>query len=249
MAEISVDWFNEQARRLVIKHWGLERIPRIVIDLDQDLDWENCVAYYCNDIRTIAFNSGINKKKTQQELKKILLHELCHWYLHITEQPHRDSDERFARELIRVGIPKFHNFDEKSRKAATVARKSKREEAFEIYEENDGEILTTRLKHSRKNKDDFIVDLRESLIKMHNERVSSVDCDDFYPVGVAEKMCEDYGYRIEPLAVYGITLSKGSNGWGIVGDRDDVFRLLLDVGMDYNEIEDRLFSENILVEV
>ncbi|MFC8685953.1 SprT-like domain-containing protein [Brevibacillus porteri] len=239
---MTLEWIQEQAKVLVMKHWGLDFIPEIVIDSDREYDWSTCRGLYWNNTQTIEFNSKVNETRTRREIKKTLLHELCHWYLHYTGQPFRDSDERFARELIRVGIGGYHNRDEKSVKAAKLAKKRKHDERFEIYESIDGDVITTRLRHSRKNQDDFKRDLGKTLMRMHNEQFND---GIIYAGDVADMLCEWYGYKVEPLAVYGIELSN-DRSYGGIGDRDDISHILNELGFDKEEIEDNLMEhENV----
>lgn len=245
MDEASLDWLKKQAKLLTKKHWDIDYIPEISIDLDRELNWEKCVAFYCPDIKTIAFNSVVNGRRTLTQIKRTLLHELCHWWLHINNLPYRDSDERFARELIRVGISSNHNKDERALEAMRKAKETKSKEVFEIYEDNGDEIITSRLKHSRKNQEDFKKDLAKTLIEMHNDRVKSGNYDQsIYPADVADMMCKWHGYKLEPKAVYGIELSNGINGYGEVGDRDDIWIRLQELGININDIEGKLLEEN-----
>lgn len=246
MPDVSLDWLNKNAKMLVRKHWKLEHIPKIVIDMErEDLDWSNAIGYYCNDIETIVFNSQINRRKSEREIRAILLHELVHWYLHTTGQRFRDSDERFARELIRVGLGKRHNSDELSVLAAKEARRRKNDERFEIIEKNADETIVFRLRHHRKNQNDFKRDLSMTLIRMHNDRINDRMYDDneygIMPADVAEMICEWYGYKLDPVAVYGIVISSNDRwGSGEIGDRDDILSVLEDLGMDNDEADKRL---------
>ncbi|MFE6075644.1 SprT-like domain-containing protein [Paenibacillus sp. NPDC057886] len=240
MPDVSLDWLNKNAAMLVKKHWGLKHIPKIEIDLERDsFDWKRNVGYYCNDIETIVFSSQVNKRKSEREIKKILLHELVHWYLHTTGQRFRDSDERFARELIRVGLGKQHNSDEQSVLAAKAAWKRKKDERFEIIEENEEGIITARLRHHRKNGEDFKRDLANTLIRAHNEREEDIT---IYPGDIADMMCEWYGYKLEPLARVAIRISsRGSYLSGEIGDRDDISEVLHhELDMTYSEIDLKL---------
>lgn len=245
--EVTLEWLKTQAKQLVKKHWDITDIPTIRLATRQDeitierkLDWNNYSGYYCSDIKTVVMNNENYNKYTLRGVKRILLHELVHWRLHTTGQPWRDSDERFARELIRVGLGRRHNSDEQSQLAAKQARIAKKNEFFEIYERNEDTILVSRLWHCRKNQDDFKKDLAQTLIKMHNDRED--ESDSIYPADVADMMCKWHGYKHEPLAVYGIELSAdGSYRSGDIGDRDDIADLLggkLD--MDWNIIDKKL---------
>jgi predicted SprT family Zn-dependent metalloprotease len=237
MPEVTVEWLEKQAKQLVKKYWNIKHIPNIVIDSDREADWTNVVGYYWSDTQTIEFKNEINKNRTLREIKRTLLHELCHWYLHTTGQRWRDSDERFARELIRVGLGRRHNKDEQAQLAAKQAWERKKKEFFEIYEVNDETILVSRMSHHRKDQNDFKKDLAQTLIKIHNSREED---DLIYPTDVAEKMSEWYGYKIEPLAVYGINLSANSYTPDI-GSNEDIRWLLINrLDVDPEVIEKKL---------
>ncbi|MFF2532442.1 SprT-like domain-containing protein [Brevibacillus sp. NPDC058079] len=241
MREATLEWLEQQAFALVKKHWQRDDIPRIVIDSDREHDWTNTLAVYWNDTRTIEFKSTVNTRRTLRQIKKTLLHELCHWYLHITDQNFRDYDERFAKELIRVGAGSTHNPDVHAVKAFQKAKKRKQSETFEIIERNASEILVSRLRHHRKNQDDFKRDLKDTLIRMHNERE---DDETIYPGDVATQMVNWLGYKLEPLATCAIDISKDSGfGSGEIGDREDIAYLLNQLGMDWDEIEQSLRDE------
>lgn len=240
MANVTVEWLNKHAKILVKRHWGLLEIPKVVIDLERDgFDWENYVGYYCNDIETIVFNSEVNATRSEKAIKSTLLHELVHWYLHTTGEKFRDSDERFARELIRVGLGRKHNRDEKSVLAAEKAWKRKKDERFEIVEENEDGVITARLKHHRKNVEDFKKDLANTLIRVHNNREEDIS---IYPGDIADKMCEWYGYKLEPVAQIAIIVSKRDTYWsGEIGDRDDIAEILnRQLNMEHCDIDLKL---------
>lgn len=244
MPNVTIDWLNNHAKILVRKHWGLNHIPEIVIDLDRDsLDWDNYVGYYCSDIETIVFSSQVNARKTERAIKRTLLHELVHWYLHTTGQKFLDSDARFARELIRVGLGRRHNPDDQSVLAAKEAWKQKKEERFEIIEKNADETIIFRLRHHRKNQDDFKKDLALTLIRMHNNKINDDSEYKIMPEDVAEMICEWYGYKLDPVAVYGIVISSNDRwGSGDVGDRDDIISVLDELGVDEEEAERKLLE-------
>lgn len=242
MSLVTLEWFKKQAQIMVKKHWRIDYIPEIVIDSDRERDWSNTLAVYWNDTKTIEFKSAINERLPLSRLKKILLHELCHWYLHINDQPFRDGDKRFATELIRVGAGSTHNHDEKALTAYTEAKKHKKIETFEIIERNSDQIIVSRLRHHRKNQDDFKKDLAETLIRMESEREED---ESIYPADVADKMVEWHGYKTDPIATCAIEISQGDGyGTGDIGDKEDVAHVLSKLGMDWEEIENRLKIDN-----
>jgi predicted SprT family Zn-dependent metalloprotease len=243
LPEVTIEWLEQQAKHFIKKYWDINEMPTILLvtrqsslTIERKLDWDNYSGYYCTDIKSIVLNNEKNRMYSLKRIKEILLHELCHWYLHITGQPYRDSDERFARELIRVGLGRKHNRDEQSVLAAKAAWKRKKREFFELIERNECETITYRIKHHRKNKDDFKRDLAKTLIRIHNQR----DEDEIiYPADVAEKMCEWYGYKLEPVAVYAIELST-EWGEGHIGDKEDIALLLEKLDADPDVIENKL---------
>jgi len=245
--EVTIEWLEVQAIQLVKKHWGITEIPIIQlvkrqdpITTDRKLDWDNYGGFYCSDIKTIVLNNENNIKYTLRGVKRILLHELVHWRLHTTNQPWRDSDERFARELIRVGLGRRHNKDEQAQLAAKQAWERKKNEYFELFDRSGPEIFSIRLRHNRKNVDDFKKDLANTLIRIHNNRQE----DDFiYPADVSDKMKEWYGYKVEPIASYGIEISAGDGyGDGSIGDRDDIAILLYKLDYDSDLIDQNLID-------
>ncbi|WP_211338217.1 hypothetical protein [Brevibacillus gelatini] len=245
MPEVTIEWLEKQAKQLTKKHWSINEIPTILLVTRQSpltieckLDWDNYAGYYCSDIKTVVLNNENNERYTLRHIKRILLHELCHWYLHTTGQPWRDSDERFARELIRVGLGRRYNRDEQAVLAAKEAWKRKKNECFELIERTGSEIITIRLRHHRKNQEDFKKDLANTLIRIHNQREED---EYIYPADVAEKMSEWYGYKLEPIAVYAIEISAGG-GWGEghIGDRDDIAWLLEKLDVEPDIIDKKL---------
>lgn len=247
MPEVSMEWLRQQAKQLVKKHWDIKEIPDIMFvcrqddfSMDRKLDWDKYGGYYFSDIQTVVMNNENNANYTLRGIKRILLHELVHWRLHVTGEPWRDSDERFARELIRVGLGRRHNKDEQAQLAAMQARKNKNNEFFEIYEVNGDTILVSRMSHHRKNQDDFKQDLANTLIKMHNEREYAYES--ILPADVADMMCKLYGYKRAPLAVYGVCLSPNLGQiCSDIGDREDIADLLkMELDMDEDEIERKL---------
>ncbi|MGV6935882.1 hypothetical protein ACWA2B_10245 [Paenibacillus sp. CMM36] len=251
MPEVTLEWLNKQAKELVKKHWGLNKIPEICLATrdsqltkERKLDWDNYAGYYCSGIETVVLNNENNQRYTLRYIKRILLHELCHWYLHITNQPWHDSDKRFARELIRVGLGQRYNGDEQAVLAAKQAWKAKDEERFEIIERNEDTIITIRLKHHRKNVDDFKKDLANTLISVHNNRDED---EPIYPGDVANMMCKWYGYKKEPIAKIAVEISESGNyRSGQLADRDDLVNILSDhLDVDREEADKKLIDHDM----
>lgn len=247
MPEVTLEWLEKQAKQLVKKHWNIGEIPRIILVTRQDhlsierkLDWDSYAGYYCSNIKTVVLNNENNKNYTVRQINRILLHELCHWRLHVTGQPWNDSDEQFARELIRVGLGRRHNRDEQAQLAAKQAWESKKNECFELIEKSESDTITYRLRHHRKDLDDFKRDLANTLIRLNNQRDED---EPIYPSDVANRMVEWYRYKLEPVAVYGIVLSsEGTYRGGDIGDRDDIESLLINLDIDIEDIDRKLKS-------
>ena len=75
-------------------------------------------AYFNNRLRTTggryllrSHNIELNHKSFErfglEELRGIILHELCHYHLHIRGMGYQHRDEDFRRLLKRVGAPRF----------------------------------------------------------------------------------------------------------------------------------------------
>ncbi|RKJ14829.1 hypothetical protein D7X33_48170, partial [Butyricicoccus sp. 1XD8-22] len=200
-----LEWLQEKARYLVKKYWGISEIPNIVLDRTSDEEWENyypkeenrtLLGLYHNKDFTVEFNSKVNSRRKPIDIQKTLLHELCHWYLHINKLPHRDSDVRFACELIRVGAKPNTNHSHYN--AYKEARKVKKNQVFEIIDNGENKVVT-RLTHPKKDENDFKRDLKNCLIRIKNDfqdgNIDEYHSDDCMWVGdLSELMCKWYGY-------------------------------------------------------
>ncbi|WPS85669.1 hypothetical protein SMD22_01030 (plasmid) [Brevibacillus halotolerans] len=67
---------------------------------------------------SLIFRSELISVLNEQKLKKVILHELCHWYLYTTGQDYDDKHVRFAQEIIRLGIEDTINHHNKEAKVA-----------------------------------------------------------------------------------------------------------------------------------
>lgn len=92
------------ANELTLKHWGIEATCPIEF---VNRDWKSCYAYFTANGETgdhkIVMSRKVNARRTYDEIYLTLLHELTHWYMWREGKPHRDDDEEFVRELLRVG--------------------------------------------------------------------------------------------------------------------------------------------------
>ncbi|MED2454514.1 protein sprT, partial [Bacillus thuringiensis] len=93
----------------------------IVFDPYEPLEPTYLGAYHAGT-ESLIFRSEFLILVEENEFEKILLHELCHWYLHITGEEYRDRDVRFAEELIKVGAGETANLhNDEARKAFEIA--------------------------------------------------------------------------------------------------------------------------------
>ncbi|MEC4565405.1 hypothetical protein L8C07_05560 [Paenibacillus sp. CMAA1739] len=121
------EYLQEEAARLVEKHWGIDEKPIIVMDFSESVELQSGLmggACFNTRGKFIEFWSEINRQMEHQEVLDMLLHELCHWYLFITGEEYRDNDVRFVKELIKLGIGHTHNSSNKeAAKAYKIALK------------------------------------------------------------------------------------------------------------------------------
>lgn len=117
--------FEQIVEELVSNYWSINERPSIVLDPFEQLHVPFLGAYE-ESTRSLIFHMGMIALLEENEVKKTVLHELCHWYLHITGQNYKDGDVRFAQEIIRVGADDTINFHrEDARKAYEIARNMK----------------------------------------------------------------------------------------------------------------------------
>ncbi|WP_137743338.1 SprT-like domain-containing protein [Robertmurraya siralis] len=250
MPIVTVEWLENKARKLVKKHWGIKNIPKIVIDITSEDKWNKdadepeteswtTFGLYHSKTQTIEFNSKVNETRSLKQIEDTLLHELCHWYLHTNGKNYRDRDRRFALELIRVGAKPSGT--KVAKQAYKEAKLYKKYETFEIIE-RAGDIISHRIHHSRKNEDDFRQDLKKTLIEVYNDNQRDED-GDILIGDVLEIMSEKYGYKIIPIAVYGLELMGGRYGYSNLSERDVIEDALTCLGMKNEEVENVLKKE------
>ncbi|MDQ4711679.1 SprT-like domain-containing protein [Bacillus subtilis] len=76
-------WLEKEAYKIVKRYWNLNEIPNIALDSPKELPEYHWRAAYFPKTKTIAFRSDVLCLKTKEEIIKVLIHELCHWYLHV----------------------------------------------------------------------------------------------------------------------------------------------------------------------
>lgn len=225
-----LEWIKKEAFRLVKKHWGINYIPNIEFDILSQEEWDNwsknnynedktLLGLYHNKTKTIEFNTKINSTRSINDIRKTLLHELCHWYLHHNNLPHRDADKRFGHELIRVGLRP--NTTPSHTNAYKEARKNKSWRTFELID-NGEDRISTKLYHPRKNTNDFIKDLKEVLEylkdgieKLENGEIEEFECEQVYAGEVASILESKYGYEIEEYPQHSIIMGDDYGNVGL----------------------------------
>ncbi|WCF11556.1 protein sprT (plasmid) [Paenibacillus thiaminolyticus] len=119
----SETWIQEKIEEWIPLYWDIDERPNIVFDPDEIMT----VVYegaYESSTRTLLFRSELLSVNSVEAVRQIILHELCHWYLHVTGQEWRDKDVRFAEEIIRLGIEDRVSFHRKeAREAYEQAKK------------------------------------------------------------------------------------------------------------------------------
>lgn len=80
---INKQWLEKEAYKIVKRYWNLKKIPNIALDSPKELPEYHWRAAYFPKTKTIAFRSDVLCLKTKEEIIKVLIHELCHWYLHV----------------------------------------------------------------------------------------------------------------------------------------------------------------------
>lgn len=119
---VDIEWFRNKAKVIIQQNWDINAIPEFIIDPEEELERLYLGAYDVN-FKAIIFRSEFLILKDIETIEKILIHELCHWYLHITGQSYRDEDVRFAQEVILLGVEDTINIhNAKARKAYEKAK-------------------------------------------------------------------------------------------------------------------------------
>ncbi|MCA1025734.1 protein sprT [Cytobacillus kochii] len=114
---VDLQWMRKKAEEAIKKYWNIDSLPEIIFDPDEPLEIQFKGAYDSN-LKAIIFRSEFLILLSIQQIEKVLIHELCHWYLHNTGQDFRDENVRFAKEIIRLGIEDTINIHNPKAKAA-----------------------------------------------------------------------------------------------------------------------------------
>ncbi|MFF2532468.1 M48 family metalloprotease [Brevibacillus sp. NPDC058079] len=106
-------WIEE----LIIENWNISKKPILVFDPEEVMNvaFKGAFEPYTN---SLIFRSEMISVLSEEEMRKVLLHELCHWYLYETNQAYQDKDVRFAQEIIRLGIEDTINIHNKEAREA-----------------------------------------------------------------------------------------------------------------------------------
>lgn len=112
---VNKEWVEKKMEEIIKENWIItqEQKPEIVFDPDEPLE-RGYLGVFDSIYNLIIFRSEFLILCDLEKIENVLKHELCHWYLFVTGQPHRDSDERFAKEIIRLGVEdtlNLHNLD------------------------------------------------------------------------------------------------------------------------------------------
>lgn len=231
--KIDVNWLRSEARRLVKEYWNLDEIPIIVVDETTDEEWnkENpqTLAIYYSKTMIIEFNSNMNKNRSKTELRKILLHKLCRWYLHKQGLPYQT---RFTiSELIKVRAGNTCNSDKKE------IKKQRETGIFELRDTSYDFDIKLRHHNPNKTRNDFRRDIKETLIRFYNDNQLN-DFEEYVGFSVediAHMMCEWYGYEIVQESIIDSFDFNGSC-FGDIGERKTVIKNLIKLGLDEDDI-------------
>lgn len=110
-------WLESVVDDLVEEYWEIQDRPSIMLDPIERMPTPFMGAYDA-PTHSLVFHSAMLALRDAEEIRSTVIHELCHWYLHVTGQPYRDEDVRFAQEIIRVGVEETINFHREDAKNA-----------------------------------------------------------------------------------------------------------------------------------
>lgn len=118
-------YYCKMAEYYVRKYWGVELTCPIEF---VNRDWKSMSAYFQSNKKTreckIVMSHIVNARRPVEDILATLKHELVHWYLWIIGKPHRDDDEEFIRECLRIG--------------ASISKTKKAQDAYRKYCEKEG---------------------------------------------------------------------------------------------------------------
>lgn len=99
-------YYRKLAEEIAYEYWGVELTCPIIF---VNRKWKRrnaCFRYYIDPNEggcEIILNHQVRERLGDDKYLRILKHELVHWYLWSTKQPHDDGDEVFVRECLRLG--------------------------------------------------------------------------------------------------------------------------------------------------
>lgn len=106
MTSLTESRLYEMADELSLKWWGVKYDGLIEL---KNRRWKNINGRFCAPLASqdippiIEMCKKRNAERTEEEIKRTLLHELVHWRLFVLEIPYDDTSKEFIREAIRVG--------------------------------------------------------------------------------------------------------------------------------------------------
>lgn len=102
--DVTLTLLKTWADELAIRFWGVKYSG--TMELTSRMWYSRWACYVCN-MRTgkqhIRFSRPRNAQRTIEAIRKSLAHELVHWRLQTTGIPHRDVNNEFIAECLRVG--------------------------------------------------------------------------------------------------------------------------------------------------
>jgi hypothetical protein len=100
---LNYNWIKSKSEAFIQKYWDTNKRPNIILDPDEEIE-KSYYGAYEPSTESLIFRSEFLSILEVEQFEKILLHELCHWYLHVSGEEFRDKHVRFAKEIIRLGI-------------------------------------------------------------------------------------------------------------------------------------------------
>lgn len=100
--EITKRDLYEEAKRFCQSSWGVHYTGGI--EIIKRRRWRRLLGLYFSHNRTIRMCHVTMREVGKEVTFDALRHELVHWYLHTTNQPHSDTDFRFIEECLKLGV-------------------------------------------------------------------------------------------------------------------------------------------------
>jgi SprT-like protein len=114
---VDIEWIKNTMKKIVEHNWGINIVPWLCVDPNEPLEREN-YGSYDPALRTVIFRSEFLSLLSIDRIERVIAHELCHWYLHVTGEPFYDHDVRFAKEIIKLGLDDTINIHNPTAKEA-----------------------------------------------------------------------------------------------------------------------------------